>query len=105
MSRIELRDFQQEAANKLVEAALNYFSQGQDVVGGRPVPFVGQLQAVTGAGKTPIIADVVGRLKPAIVLWTTKFGSVVDQTVTQLCAASTRTCSERAPLKLSISAM
>ena len=84
MSNIELLDFQQEAASKLVKAAVSYFANGQDVVGGRPIPFVGQLQAVTGAGKTPIIADVVGRLKPAIVLWTTKFGSVVDQTVANL---------------------
>jgi type III restriction enzyme len=81
---IELIDFQQTAADKLVDAALNYFTNGQDVVGGRLVPFVGQLQAVTGAGKTPILANVIGRLKPAIVLWTTKFGSVVDQTVTNL---------------------
>lgn len=84
MSGIELLDFQQEAASKLVESAVSYFTNGQDIVGGRPVPFVGQLQAVTGAGKTPILADVVGRLKPAMILWTTKFGSVVDQTVANL---------------------
>lgn len=84
MSSIELLDFQQAAADKLVDAALSYFTNGPDVVGGRPVPFVGQLQAVTGAGKTPILANVVSRLKPAIVLWTTKFGSVVDQTVANL---------------------
>ena len=84
MSRIELLDFQQEAATKLVEAAVGYFTKGQDMFGGRPVPFVGQLKAVTGAGKTPILAEVVGRLKPALILWTTKFGAVVDQTVANL---------------------
>jgi type III restriction enzyme len=84
VSRIELLYFQQEAATRLVESALAYFSGGQDVIGGRPVPFIGQLKAVTGAGKTPILADVVGRLKPAIILWTTKYGSVVDQTVANL---------------------
>ena len=84
MSRIELLDFQQKAATKLVETAVAYFTTGPDVAGGRPVPFVGQLKAVTGAGKTPILADVVGRLKPSIILWTTKFGAVVDQTVTNL---------------------
>ena len=57
---------------------------GQDRMAGRPVPFVGQLKAVTGAGKTPILADVIGRMGPSIVLWTTKYGSVVDQTVTNL---------------------
>jgi type III restriction enzyme len=82
--RIELLDFQQDAATKLVDAAVNYFTKGQDTFGGRPVPFVGQLKAVTGAGKTPILADVVGRLKPAIILWTTKYGAVVDQTVANL---------------------
>jgi type III restriction enzyme len=84
VSGIELLDFQQEAASRLVDSAVSYFANGQDIVGGRPVPFVGQLQAVTGAGKTPILADVVGRLKPAMILWTTKFGSVVDQTVANL---------------------
>lgn len=84
MARIELLDFQQKAATQLLDAAVSYFSGGQDTFGGRPVPFVGQLKAVTGAGKTPILADVVSRLKPAIILWTTKFGAVVDQTVTNL---------------------
>ncbi|MDQ3474309.1 MAG: DEAD/DEAH box helicase family protein [Acidobacteriota bacterium] len=83
-SRLVLTDFQQEAADKLVDSALNYFQAGQDKMGGRPVPFVGQLKAVTGAGKTPILATAIGRLTPAIILWTTKFGSVVDQTVTNL---------------------
>lgn len=84
MSRIELLDFQQEAAAKLIETAVGYYEQGPDVVGGRPVPFVGQLKAVTGAGKTPVLAHVVGHLKPAVILWTTKFGAVVDQTVANL---------------------
>lgn len=84
MPGIELFDFQQEVADKLLHAAVSYFQNGADIIGGRTVPFVGQLKAVTGAGKTPILADVVGRLKPSIVLWTTKFGSVVDQTVTNL---------------------
>lgn len=86
MAEIELLDFQQKAASKLVDSAVSYFTNGPDIVGGRQVPFVGQLQAVTGAGKTPILADVVGRLRPGIILWTTKFGSVVDQTVANLRA-------------------
>lgn len=81
---IELLDFQQQAATQLVDTAVRYFTGGQDTIGGRPVPFIGQLKAVTGAGKTPILADVVSRLKPAVILWTTKFGAVVDQTVTNL---------------------
>lgn len=84
MARLELLDFQQDAANKLFENAIAYFERGGDSVGGRKVPFVGQLKAVTGAGKTPILANVIGRLRPSIVLWTTKFGSVVDQTAINL---------------------
>ena len=83
MVRLELFDFQQEAANKLFETALIYY-EDPDRSGGQTIPFVGQLKAVTGAGKTPILAEVVGRLRPSIVLWTTKFGSVVDQTVKNL---------------------
>lgn len=84
MARLELLDFQQVAANKLFQTAIAYFVGGQDKLGGRLVPFVGQLKAVTGAGKTPILASVIGRIHPALILWTTKFGSVVDQTVANL---------------------
>lgn len=81
---MELFDFQQEAADRLFDSAMDYFSGEQDRIGGRPVPFVGQLKAVTGAGKTPILASLIGRLPSAVVLWTTKFGSVVSQTATNL---------------------
>jgi type III restriction enzyme len=84
MARLELLDFQQSAANALVQGALNYFLTGPDKIAGRLIPYVGQLKAVTGAGKTPILAHTVGKMTPAIVLWTTKFGAVVDQTVTNL---------------------
>lgn len=84
MARLELLDFQQRAADKLVKSALEYFVAGQDKMGGRLIPFVGQLKAVTGAGKTPILSHAIGKTQRAIVLWTTKFGSVVDQTVANL---------------------
>ena len=84
MARLELLDFQQASVDKLVETAFTYFSGTPDKIGGRSVPFVGQLKAVTGAGKTPILASTVGRLAPSIILWTTKYGSVVDQTFTNL---------------------
>mgnify|MGYP001343563812 CR=1 FL=1 len=86
MSTIELLDFQQEATDRLIEQALNYYTGTPDRMGGRTVPFIGQLKAVTGAGKTPILAKVVSAFAPAIVLWTTKFGSVVDQTAFNLGA-------------------
>lgn len=68
----------------MVDTALGYFANGPDQIGGRAVPFVGQLRAVTGSGKTPILTSVVSRLAPSIVLWTTKYGSVVDQTFSNL---------------------
>lgn len=80
---IELLDFQQEAANKLLTASVSYY-RSPDKISGRIVPFVAQLKAVTGAGKTPILTNVIGRLSNAIVLWTTKYGSVVDQTYRNL---------------------
>lgn len=84
MSRLELLDFQQDAVESLVDAAVTYYSSTPDRISGRVVPFVGQLRAVTGAGKTPILATAISRLAPAIILWTTKFGSVVDQTFSNL---------------------
>ncbi len=84
MAGMELFSFQQEAADKIAAVALNYYVTGPDKMGGRPIPFVGQLKAVTGAGKTPVLAKVIGTLNPALILWTTKFGSVVDQTVANL---------------------
>jgi type III restriction enzyme len=84
MPALELLDFQQEAAKKIIGRALGYYAEGPDKMSGRTVPFVSQLKAVTGAGKTPILASVIGSLGPAIVLWTTKFSSVVDQTFNNL---------------------
>jgi type III restriction enzyme len=84
MANLRLFDFQQAAVDQLTISTLSYFYRAPDRHAGRDVPFVGQLKAVTGAGKTPILASVVARMSPAIVLWTTKYGSVVDQTVTNL---------------------
>ncbi|MFB5190682.1 DEAD/DEAH box helicase [Alicyclobacillus fastidiosus] len=84
MAVVKLFDFQQEAVNRLLESAIDYFKSGPDRLEGRNVPYVGQLKAVTGARKTPIMAKLIGQLGPCIVLWTTKFGSVVDQTVANL---------------------
>lgn len=84
MARLELLDFQQGAVDTLLASAVEYYEGTPDQIGGRPVPYVGQLKAVTGAGKTPILATLVGRLSPAVILWTTKYGSVVDQTFANL---------------------
>ena len=48
------------------------------------IPFLGQLKAVTGSGKTPVLAQVVSGLGDAVVLWTTRSSAVVEQTFANL---------------------
>lgn len=80
--------FQEVAADSLRTAALNWVAEagatGVPRYGPNPIPFVGQLKAVTGAGKTPVLADVVSGLGPALVLWTTRSSAVVEQTYLNL---------------------
>ncbi|MFV8296015.1 hypothetical protein ACNQP7_04735 [Mycolicibacterium fortuitum] len=88
MTAIKLFDFQLEAANQLTEAVEEWVQtcaqHGAPRLGRTEIPFVGHLKAVTGAGKTPILASVVSNLGSAVVLWTSKSGAVVDQTVRNL---------------------
>ncbi|MEV4043890.1 hypothetical protein [Streptomyces sp. NPDC049744] len=84
---ITLFDFQEEAVGRLTEAIEEWvteFSQRVRYWGTIPIPFVGHLKAVTGAGKTPILSKVVGSLEPALVLWTSKSSAVVEQTYRNL---------------------
>lgn len=53
-------------------------------VDGDPIPLFSHLTAITGAGKTPILASVIRKVGPAVVLWTTNRSVVVDQTVEKL---------------------
>lgn len=103
---LRLFDFQETAANQIAEAAadwVQYFvDDGPLYFGKTPIPFVGHLKAVTGAGKTPILAKVVADLTPAIVLWTSKSSAVADQTYrnlngkySHLLPAGTRVVRER----------
>ena len=90
MSTQEFRlfPFQEEAAESLRAAALNWIyhaaAAGVPGYGPTPIPFLGQLKAVTGAGKTPILADVVGGIGDAVVLWTSRSSAVVEQTFQNL---------------------
>lgn len=86
----ELLPFQEDATDKLRDAAVEWIETIRKT--GLPpvnmdheqVPLLAQLQAITGAGKTPILASVVGGVGPAIVLWTTKSRVVVQQTAQKL---------------------
>jgi type III restriction enzyme len=83
-----LLNFQEIAAESLQEAALAWMrhaaDEGPPRYGATEIPFMGQLRAVTGAGKTPILAAVVAGLGDAVILWTTKSSAVVEQTYNNL---------------------
>lgn len=85
---LRLFEFQDTAANRIAEAAADwvqyYAEDGPLYFGKTLIPFIGHLKAVTGAGKTPILAKVIADLGPAIVLWTSKSSAVADQTYRNL---------------------
>ena len=80
--------FQEEASQALRDAALKWMAYAADVrppsYGAVDIPFLGQLKAVTGSGKTPILAHTVGGLGDAVIFWTTRHSAVVEQTFTNL---------------------
>lgn len=87
MSVFELLPFQEQAAHQIAD---RYMLLRDDIdrptyTARRAVPYFQALQAITGAGKTAILAEAVAQiaatmpLKP-IVLWTTRLRIVVEQT-------------------------
>ncbi|MBE3554051.1 MAG: DEAD/DEAH box helicase family protein [Thermicanus sp.] len=84
----DLKPFQTRAAAELSAMVLEYgsgrFKHRYDSDTGVVLPFVCRLKAITGAGKTPILAVTASRLKTGIVLWTTPRGAVVSQTYDNL---------------------
>ena len=85
---LELKVFQSEAA-KLISDRYAFFASHPDRPrkGNKPRPFFQALKAITGAGKTPILAQAVAQLRThmvgePIVFWMSKAKSVVAQTYT-----------------------
>jgi type III restriction enzyme len=80
--------FQEIAAQALRTAALQWIAyaarEGPPRYGATRIPFLGQLKAVTGSGKTPVLAEVIGGLGDGVVLWTTRRSAVVEQTFANL---------------------
>jgi type III restriction enzyme len=80
--------FQEEASQAMQDAALAWLAyalkNGPPKYGRVQIPFLGQLKAVTGSGKTPVLAQAVGGLGDAVVLWTTRSSAVVEQTFANL---------------------
>lgn len=85
-----LFEFQDRVVTQLADA-IGEWMTACNKRGGRPpefddasIPLFAHLTAITGAGKTPILAKVIGGVGPAIVLWTTNRSVVVDQTAEKL---------------------
>jgi type III restriction enzyme len=81
--------FQDEAAQDLRDAALSWVAYAvkrghPPEYGESPIPFLGQLKAVTGSGKTPVLASTVAGLGDAVIFWTTRSSAVVEQSFTNL---------------------
>lgn len=85
---ITLFPFQEQAVAQLSEAAdewINAYAEtGVRKIGLTPIPLIAHLKAVTGAGKTPILAKTVGDIGSGLVLWTSVSAAVVDQTYLNL---------------------
>jgi type III restriction enzyme len=85
---LELKVFQNESA-KLISDRYSFYANHSDRPrkGNKPRPFFQALSAITGAGKTPILAQAVSHIRllfdaEPIVLWMSKAKSVVAQTLT-----------------------
>jgi type III restriction enzyme len=84
----QLFSFQEEASQAMRDAAMAWIAHaatnGPPRWGETPIPFLGQFKAVTGSGKTPILAETVGGLGDGVALWTTRSSAVVEQTYANL---------------------
>lgn len=90
LTREKLKPFQLTAADDLAQMLANYpnppFTRWYNPATGQPYPFLGRLKAITGSGKTPMLALAASTLGDAIVLWTTNRGAVISQTAANLSA-------------------
>lgn len=89
--RFELLDFQVKAIKHVYDSYINYYpfhnlytSNVDDIKRGEQKPYLHRIKAVTGAGKTPILAKLSGYLGDCIILWTTPKTAVISQTKSNL---------------------
>ncbi len=88
--RFTLRPFQDKAVAEVMEAIAEWakattdLGRGPSDVDANPIPLLPHLTAITGAGKTPILAKIIGSLGPAVVLWTSNREVVISQSVEKL---------------------
>jgi type III restriction enzyme len=84
----DLKPYQTQAAGALAAMIQEFpserITQRFNPVDGKPFPLLCRLRAITGAGKTPILAVTANQLGNAVVLWTTNRGAVIAQTKANL---------------------
>ena len=80
----DLKPYQTKAAGELAQMIQEFPSARlkprYNSETGAMMPFLCRLRAVTGAGKTPILAVASTQLQNGIILWTTNRGAVISQT-------------------------
>ena len=86
---MELKDFQLEAAEKIANRYEKYMQNPLLIRKNEIVPFYQNLSAITGAGKTLVLADAIEQIRAItteqpIVLWISKGKVVVEQTLENL---------------------
>lgn len=90
LTRDTLKPFQLRAADALALMLAAYpnadYPMRVDPDTQEPYPFLCRLKAITGSGKTPMLAALAALLGDAIILWTTNRGAVISQTATKLNA-------------------
>ncbi|GAA4749235.1 hypothetical protein [Flavisolibacter ginsenosidimutans] len=90
LTRDNLKAFQLKASGALTQMLSTFpappFRRVFDRNTGEVSPFLCRLKAITGSGKTPMLALTTGGLGDAIILWTTNRGAVISQTHTNLSA-------------------
>jgi hypothetical protein len=88
LKRSDLKPFQERAASGLATMIQEYpsarFKARFDPDTGELMPFLCRLRAITGAGKTPILALAAQHLKNGVILWTTNRGAIISQTLANL---------------------
>ncbi|WP_375416382.1 hypothetical protein [uncultured Hymenobacter sp.] len=90
LTRDTLKPFQLRAAGELTRMLTSFpsdeFKPHYDSDTAELYPFLCRLNAITGSGKTPMLAVAAAALGDAIILWTTNRGAVISQTATNLSA-------------------
>lgn len=90
LSRDDLKPFQLQACDELSQMLTTYpgppFRPWFNPATGEPYPFLCRLRAITGSGKTPMLALSTQTLGDAIILWTTNRGAIISQTAANLSA-------------------